>query len=92
MNLVAQTLQSAVSPVLSILRSRATAEDGRSSTAEGGRVFNAQAPSITDVPGGLNAVAQTNAQPTESRRYRRLKTCAAKAWFTAIAYGRIAVR
>ena len=40
------------------------------------RVFNPQAPSITDGPGNLNALAQTNARPTESRRYSRLKTCA----------------
>ena len=73
--------QSAVSPVVSILRSRATAEDGRSSTAEGGRVFNPQAPRMTDVPGSVNALAQTNALPTESRRYSRLKTCATKARF-----------
>jgi len=45
------------------------------------RVFNPQAPSITDVPGDLNALAQMNALPTESRRYSRLKTCATKARF-----------
>ena len=37
------------------------------------RVLNPQAPSITEVPGNLNALAQTNARPTESRRYGRLK-------------------
>src|SRR5512137_2639847 len=40
------------------------------------RVFNPQAPSITDGPGNLNSLEQTNARPTESRRYSRLKTCA----------------
>ena len=43
------------------------------------RVFNPQAPSITDGPGNLNALEQTNARPTESRRYSRLKTCATEA-------------
>ena len=43
------------------------------------RVFNPQAPSITDGPGNLNALAQANARPTESRRYSRLKTCATEA-------------
>ena len=36
------------------------------------RVFNPQAPSITDGPGNLNALEQTYARPTESRRYSRL--------------------
>jgi len=40
------------------------------------RVFKLRPPCRTDGPGDPNALAQTNALPTESRRYSRLKTCA----------------